>query len=72
MVIFCCENKIICFVTHSRAMHFLEAAYESYGRGGKFCSHKISKHLYFINIYKNGFGKYGGHLLGENKALQAR
>ena len=30
------ENGILRFVTHSRAMHFLASAYESYGRGGSF------------------------------------
>ena len=30
------ENGILCFLTHSRAMHFLALAYESYGGGGSF------------------------------------
>ena len=30
------EIVFLRFVTHSRAMNFLAAAYESYGRGGSF------------------------------------
>ena len=56
------------FVTHSRAMNFLAAAYESYGRGGSFIVSWIrEKSICSWNIQKCASKNMGGIFGGEQK-----
>ena len=60
------------FVTHSRAMNFLAAAYESDGRGGIFIVfHEFMTIQYFVEIFKNVLQKLWVSLFGRKKKAPA-